>query len=262
MSKETDPLVLINKFFTNENGRDKFNKIIQHGSKYIAYSLLTQNPKANAADAAKWNTLSNLTRDCRKILRLFKSLNEVEKLLTIYKTSVGAGKQITVKQTLTAVNAGGLFFYWLFDNFTYFVRGGMIANDPNYARISMFGWFVAIVASAVQDGITLSESLETESRLRSQLALPASGTVSDTTLKTTTNDSEDQSAARRQLAVLLAARYNLYLNMLKNAGDGLVAARGFDLDTTLFGVAPDEGTLAIAGVVAGVAQCIQVYNSL
>ena len=70
-------LVLVNRVLANEQGRDKFNKVIQYGSKLVAFYLLTADPKSEYG--AKFNKMFAFTRDCRKILRLLKWASEVER---------------------------------------------------------------------------------------------------------------------------------------------------------------------------------------
>jgi len=259
-----DTIVFVNRFFANEQGRDKFNKVIQYGSRYIAYQLLTTDPKNEWG--LRFNKLFAFTRDCRKILRLMKWLNEyekLEKLLASPHTSTSTRNQLLV------LSGVGMASYWFFDNMTYLVKGGMIVDNPNYGKLSMLGWNVGLTCQLIIDTQTLIDNLTRERDLRAALGLPASGLLDVDALREGkvsggsggSVEGEESSRMRAELIGLYNARLNLLLNFVKNGGDWLISANGSWLDRAI-GWQLNDGVVGIAGTISGLATMAQVWRGL
>lgn len=218
--------------------------------------MLTADPKSETG--AKFNKLFAFTRDCRKIIRLLKFLTELEKLEKLL-----AAPQST-QQQLGIVAAIGMFNYWFFDNLTYLVKGGMIKDNPNYAKWSMLGWNVGITCQMILDSQAFVSSLDKERALRQQLGLPATGLLDMEMLQTLPASSianDPNSTSRQELVKLYSARVNLLLNFVKNGGDWLISANPVYLPQ-LIGRPLSDGVTALAGVVSGLAVIAQVYRAV
>jgi len=242
VTPQVDHLAKLNKFFLNEAGRDKFNKIIQYGSRLLAYHLLSADPKSEWGKS--FSALFALTRDCRKIVRLLKFLAEYEKIRNLLQK-----QPTTQKQFVQLVGAAGLAAYWWFDNLVFLSKGKMLTANPEWAKYSMQGWWVGILCGAIIDIQSLHESYKSESELRSQLRLDGSVTPEDSSKKAKLNE-------------LLSARTTLYLNCVKNAGDFLISSNGWDLPKTLLGQNFNDGVVGLAGVISGTAVCTTVWRGI
>ena len=264
-----DTVVLINRFFANEQGRDKFNKVIQYGSRYIAYQLLTADPKSEYG--LKFNKLFAFTRDCRKILRLFKWLNEYDKLTTLLSSP---STPHSTRQQLLVLSAVGMSAYWFFDNLTYLVKGGMLKDNPQYAKLSMLGWNVGLTCSMIIDTQTLIDNLQRERDLRAALGLPPTGLLDVDALRegvkaggvgvagsSSSAEGSEDGRMRQELVGLYNVRLNLLLNFIKNGGDWLISANGSWLDRVL-GYQLNDGIVGIAGTVSGLATMTQIWRGL
>ena len=262
---QQDTIVLVNRFFANEQGRDKFNKVIQYGSRYLAYQLLTADPKSEWG--LRFNKMFAFTRDCRKILRLMKWLNEYEKL---EKLLANPATQSSSRQQLLVLAAVGMSAYWLFDNATYLVKGGMLQDNPNYARLSMLGWNVGLTCQLILDTQTLLDNLQRERDLRTALGLPATGLLDVDALREGkaggsssggSAEGEEAGRMRQELVGLYSARLNLMLGFVKNGGDWLISANGSWLDRAV-GRTLNDGVVGIAGTISGLATMAQVWRGL
>lgn len=235
-----DNLAKLNKFFLNEAGRDKFNKVIQYGSRFLMYHLLTSDPKSEYGLAFK--SLFGLTRDCRKIVRLFKFLSEYEKIQVLLS------KPTSQKQIIQIIGASGLSAYWFYDNLLWLAKGGMLKADENWSKLSMLGWWIGIVTSVIMDVQTLQESYESETKLRSKFD--------------STTDYADRINTQIQIDSLLSTRTNLYLNFVKNTGDFLISSNGWNLTKNVMGDNLNDGIVGLAGVISGSAVCASVWRGI
>lgn len=100
-----DTLGYLVKFFGNEQGRDKFNKIVQYGARLIAHELKIRDSKDPLVP--RFTGLFQHTRDTRKLLRWFKQFAELQKIQLLLK------QQPSTKQNLQILGALGLFLYWV-----------------------------------------------------------------------------------------------------------------------------------------------------
>ena len=215
------------------------------------------------------------TRDCRKILRLFKWLGEYEKLERLLSSPSSAKQQLAVLSTL------GMAAYWFFDNLTYLVKGGLIADNPSYARLSMLGWNVGITGALIADAQLLMDNMERERALRAALGLPEVGLLDIDALRegralitgqpqpqplqqsvAVGVEGEEAARMRREIVSLYSARLNLLLSFIKNGGDWLISANGSGLIENVIGYSLNDGVMGIAGTVSGLAVMAQVWRGL
>ena len=201
-----------------------------------------------------------LTRDCRKILRLFKWVGEYEKLERLLASPSSHRQQVQVLGTI------GMACYWFFDNVTYLSKGGMVADHPMYARLSMAGWNVGISCALLMDTQTLLDNLEREKALRTALGLPQGGLLDVEALREGKAEGggsgEEAARMRKELVGLYSARLNLLLSFIKNAGDWLISANGSGLVENVLGYQLNDGIMGIAGTASGLAVIAQVWRGL
>ena len=200
------------------------------------------------------------TRDCRKILRLFKWLGEWEKLEKLLASPS------TTRQQLQILGTVGMSAYWFFDNLTYLVKGAFIADNPLYAKLSMLGWNVGITCTLIIDTQLMMDNLEREKVLRSALGLPAGGLLDVEALREGKVEGggvgEEAVRMRRELAGLYSARQMLLLSFVKNGGDWLISANGSGMVENALGFQLNDGVMGIAGTVSGLAVMTQVWMGL
>jgi hypothetical protein len=232
-----DSVVVFNKFFANEQGRDKFNKVLQYASRLLAIELAQRDPKSDWAK--RMGTLFAFTRDSRKLFALFKWVVEYDKLRKLMK-----GPQNT-QTSLQIVSALGMLAYWYFDNMIFLVKANVIQNSPKYAKLSMLGWLVALSVAVIFDTQTLADNFSKESRLRSQYGV-----------------SSDKNAENPEIEKLHRDRLNLYLNFIKNGSDILIAANGGEVLQTVLGRSSSDRTIAAAGTISGFIALYQVFKTI
>lgn len=231
------------KFFGSEQGRDKFNKVLQYSARFLAWHLLTHDPKSEWGK--RWKGLFAYTRDARKLVRLFKTLNEYQKIQILVK------QDPSVKQAIQLVGATGLAFYWGFDNLIYFAKADFVPKDrvETWGKLSNFGWWVGISSAIIIDVWALKDSFTKEDKLKSQLQAA----------KSTPDKSEDADKLNKELNSLYAARTTLYLNFPKNFGDWLISANGWNLPANVLGSNFNDGVIGLAGITSG---SIVVYSEI
>jgi len=231
-----DGVSKFNKFFANEQGRDKFNKILQYGSRFLMYHyLIKEGPKSESSKS--WGKMFALVRDSRKILRLFKFVSEYEKIAKILNN-----RPVSNKQLLQIIGAVGLSAYWFFDNLVFLAKGDRLKNNSEWSKYSMFGWFIGILAQLIIDSQAIIESLEREQKAKKSLT----GTELTKVINTEQN-----------------LRVNLYkYSFPKNIPDLIISANGFNLPQKLVGTNFSDGFIGILGVISGSTVCCQVWNSI
>lgn len=94
--------------FNQTEGRDKFCKMIQYGSRIIKYNAEGNNETIHNSFNALFSNMSN----ARKLFRLFKYFNEWVKAKQIMKDE----KMPQFDKILSLATRLAFAFYWWFDN--------------------------------------------------------------------------------------------------------------------------------------------------
>jgi hypothetical protein len=102
------------------NGRDKFSKALQHGSKLSHYFLQSSNTEI----AGKLHRFSIGVGQSRKVDRLLKTTVEIQKILDAMKNS----KNDTIIKYLTILSAAMYGVYWFHDNCVFLGKLKVLSN--------------------------------------------------------------------------------------------------------------------------------------
>lgn len=90
-------------------------KAVQYGSRLLMYHFLKQDNKNEFG--LRMQGLANIMGSARKLGRLFKTLNEYQKLLNALDSDSPA-----YKQALEVFNKFMMGWYWFFDNIGWFCK--------------------------------------------------------------------------------------------------------------------------------------------
>jgi hypothetical protein len=218
------------KFFSNEQGRDKFNKFVQYYARYMMARNLQADPKSEVG--LKYKALFALFRDARKLDRLFKGAYEYDKLVDILKNPD------PVQKYVGALGRVGFAAYWTFDNLAYLSTTKFVQPREEFAKYSFYGWWVGLACNLVLDSITLNKSFAEETKIKNERdAKNRAGTP------------DPPAAVRAKLDAIAAKRFDLYLNFPKNLGDLLVAGNGAKFHEKLLGYSFGDQTVGVAGMI-------------
>jgi len=242
-AQKLDTLGYAVKFFASEQGRDKFNKVVQYAARLFAWHLLNADPKSEWGK--RWKGLFAYTRDARKLVRIFKTLNEYQKIQAL------VGQDPSLKQGIQLIGALGLSFYWAFDNLIYLAKADFLAKDrvEIWGKLSNFGWWTGITSAVIIDVWALTDNFAKEEKIKKQLQAA----------KSTPDKSEDADKLSKELKSLYAARSTLYLNFPKNFGDWLISANGWNLPANTLGSNFNDGVIGLAGITSG---SIVIYSEI
>jgi len=246
-----DNLALFVKFFNNENGRDKFYKVIQYGARFLMWYCQQQDAKSEWAK--RWKSLFIYMRDGRKLARFFKTAVEIQKIQVLLK------QQPSLKQTAAVLSAAGLGMYWFFDNLVWLANSKFIDDKKKdqWNKLGAFGWWIGIVFAIVNDTISLQENFAKEEKLKKSLTvLRSSATVADQSVQ------DEIAKQQKELATVYNQRSTLYLNYPKNIGDLCPASNGWNLTSMVLGSNFNDGVVGIGGLVSGSIVCYNVYKGL
>jgi len=216
----------------DEQGRDKFNKLVQFFSRYMSFKLLTADPKSPLG--AQFKALFELIRDGRKMAFMFKAGEEWLKIQPLLKAKM-EGQQI-----LKLCGLAGMMVYWTYDNLDWLSKTKLIEKNPNYLYWSSLGWCIGNGANLILDTIQLKDNLKKEEKLMSV----------------------NTSQAETELANLRKARTAILLRYPKNLGDLTVAAHNCGFPQKLLGKTLDDGTIGLAGMVAALAVLYDIWSRL
>eukprot|EP00744_Colponema_vietnamica_P002357 GILI01003713.1.p1 GENE.GILI01003713.1~~GILI01003713.1.p1 ORF type:complete len:275 (+),score=90.58 GILI01003713.1:78-827(+) len=223
------------KFFNQYEGRDKLSKVFQYGSRFLAYALLTKNPDL----AKRFAALFVGMRDARKLFRLFKSVNEYQKL-----SQVLGQKTDGVNKALAVINRLAFLSYWIWDNLGMLSTIKFLRYQPApLNKMASLSWLIGLVTQILMDLLALAENLERESRLTSQ---------------SSTKSAEE---LHEELKKLRAKRSDLYLSLVKCLGDCITASNGVELPKMLVGRQFSDGAVGLGGLTSAVLTCYQLWPS-
>jgi hypothetical protein len=205
-------------------GRDKFTKAIQYGSRILAWHFAGKDPNMEK----RFKNLFILARDSRKIFRLFKSINEVQQLRDkIYKDLNTSNCKTGV--CIDIIARLGFFFYWIFDNLQILTNIKFINGDPaKLLKLASWGWFVGLVAGISRHLYDLCGMLEKKKK-----------------------DPEDKKLDFMILKTIV--------DITGKLGDLITASNGIGLPHKLFGRNFSDGLIGIGGFWASLVSLWNLY---
>ena len=236
MSSKSISLDRTIKWINKTEGRDKFCKAIQYACRFLKYHA---EQKGDKDMALKLNGLFSGMRDARKLFRLFKSINEYQKLLEILKK----GSADPLELTCNVITRLGFLLYWFFDNISILSTIKVLKRDPKqFGKYGMTFWFIALVSTLV---LTLRDLYKTHAALnyfKSQSEL----------------SSEEQDSAAR-VRDYSKKRYELLLNLIKTLGDIIPAGQGSEILPKI-GLSFTDSTVGLGGLVSAIITSYQLYD--
>eukprot|EP00698_Gefionella_okellyi_P002883 TRINITY_DN12748_c0_g1_i1.p1 TRINITY_DN12748_c0_g1~~TRINITY_DN12748_c0_g1_i1.p1 ORF type:complete len:245 (-),score=33.18 TRINITY_DN12748_c0_g1_i1:176-874(-) len=150
MATTLKELERLTQFLSKTDGRDKIYRTLQYGCRLVGHVLAGGMKVSPDSLSAKLTKVSSALSDGRKLLRLFKWLNDVLKLSQIYSSAEPMHMQI--------LNVGKSVFnllYYLVDNTQWLGKVGLIQVDN--ARLSKHSgrfWMISLILAIIIDMIT------------------------------------------------------------------------------------------------------------
>jgi peroxin-11B len=153
-------------FSNKTEARDKFTKAIQYSAKIIAWSISNYNKSL----FKRFNEVYLMTRDSRKIFRLFRSVQEIKTINDKIKDLLSKSDKFTVLCDI--FSRIGYLIHWIYDNF-FILAHVKIINSQHlnyYSYIAHMGWLVGILWDLLKSLyelliISIKEDFEKKSRI-------------------------------------------------------------------------------------------------
>ncbi len=128
------------KWIDKTEGRDKMCKAIQYLCRLLKHSTKDSNKELSQ----RFHGLFVGMSQARKLFRLFKSVNEYQKIVNLLKSPtmdpVNLGLSVAVRL--------GFLAFWVFDNLAILCTIKFLKSDPKgFAKKGAIFWLVALVLS-------------------------------------------------------------------------------------------------------------------
>lgn len=218
-------------FSNKTDGRDKFCKILQYGSRML--KALSTDPQV----IERLNGIFMASRDARKMFRLWKFVHECQ---TITKTLTDVGLDMP-EMILQILTRSTYFFYWIFDNLQYLSQIKFLKLDPiPLGKKSNMAWFIAVIFTLISLIRNLSMNYTKETKIRHS---------ADPNLQTT----------KQSLDILKKKRTEIIMNLVKNFGDFIPSAAFAEVPNRLFNKKIPEAWIGFGGLVAGLIASYQAW---
>ncbi|KAL8000387.1 putative peroxisomal biogenesis factor 11 [Plasmopara halstedii] len=142
-------------------GRDKLSKILQYGSRALAFYILSADPKSDVGQ--RLHALYQVMQQSRKAFRLGKSITYYKKLQIL-----SCNKSLNETQRyLQFVQNFGMLGYFLTDNVAFASKAKVLRFDANeVARRGGIMWFTANIAGFYNALDSLNADMEKEKCVR------------------------------------------------------------------------------------------------
>jgi hypothetical protein len=220
-------------FSNRTESRDKFTKALQYGSKLLAWAYMYKNRLYHK----RFNDLYILTRDSRKVFKLFRTLQETKNILDKVKDLLWKKDKVPI--VLEILSRLGFMIYWIFDNLVIMNRLKLIrSDDVNFLSYwSHFGWVIAIFWSLLKNVYELISILRNPNYTRQ-------------------DHLGNETKIDRKGEII-----NHLINILGNLGDMLPAASGISLPERFVGYQLSDGIVAVGGLISALIQIRELWNS-
>lgn len=221
-------------------GRDKLTKMVQYGSRALAFYLLSADPKSDVGQ--RLHQLYKAMQQSRKAFRLGKSVTYYQKL-----QKLGASKAPEYQKYLQFIQSVGMLGYFLTDNAAFFCKAKVLKLDADeISRRGGIMWFCANLAGFFSAVDGLNADVEKEKCVRDILA--------------SEDDPARVEALQLQLDTLRSGRFKKLLAVLKVVCDLVVSSNtsGVRLAERITGTKLHDG---IIGSVGCVSAAVVLYNT-
>lgn len=223
------------------DGRDKINKLVQYGSRAIAFYILSADPKSDVGK--RFSELYKVSQQSRKMFRLGKSVTFYNKAMQVADNK----SLLPGTKYLQLIQNWGMAGFFVYDNMVFFSKANFIKFDADEAgKRGGVLWFFANVAGFVLALNNLNDDVEKEKCLLDVLK--------------TEEDPVRIQSLKAQLATLRATRFNKFLAVMKVTCDLIVSSNtsGVRLPERIWGKKLHDG---IIGAVGCVSALIVLFNT-
>ena len=180
-------------------------------------------------------------KDSRKLFRLFKSLNEIQKIKNLLIKQPPGTDELDLLLAL-AVRIGFLG-YWFFDNLLILSKVKMINKKPkDFLKPAMFCWWLANTFNILA---SLKKLKAIKREMRAKLGLIR-------------RDPSKAENFKERLAVLKKQRNAKLRALFKSCGDFVTSANGWGLVAKV-GLKVNDGQIGVCGLVSSLIACYEAY---
>lgn len=232
---KADPVQQLAKFLNDSNGRDKLSKFIQYGSRLLMWHYLSADPKS--ATGEKFKGLFAMTRDSRKLIRLFKYINEIATMQDLLKKGGDP-----VDQALNLVSRFGWGQYWFFDNLVYLQKAKVYQTTTDVNYYGMLGWFVALLTGIIVNLRQYAKAADEEAAALAKYRVAKEEKSSEAGV----------AEARKRLTDASNKRIKLLVTIAGSTADLIVASNGIQLPQKVLGHGLNDGVLGFLGCTSAV----------
>ncbi|TDH66088.1 hypothetical protein CCR75_005227 [Bremia lactucae] len=222
-------------------GRDKLSKLLQYGSRALAFYILASDPKSDLGQ--RLHALYKVMQQSRKAFRLGKSITYYQKIQTLSNT-----KNLTETQrSLQILQNLGMLGYFITDNVAFASTAKVLPLDAQkLARYGGILWFGANVAGFFNAVDSLNADVEKEKCVRDIL--------------TTEDDAARIKTLQMELETLQNGRLKKLLVVLKVTCDLVVSSNtgSVRLAERITGTKLHDG---IIGSIGCVSAAVVLYNT-
>jgi peroxin-11B len=206
-------------FSNKTEARDKFTKAIQYSAKIIAWSISNY----NKSYYKRFNEVYLMTRDSRKIFRLFRSVQEIKTINDKIKDLLSKSEKFTILCDI--FSRIGYLIHWIFDNFFILAQVKIINSEHlnYYSYIAHMGWLVGILWDLLKNFYEL--------------------------LIISINDMERKSKL-----------IEILISIVGKIGDLLPASTGVYLPEKLIGFQPNECIVGLGGLTSAIIAMWALWN--
>ena len=125
--------------FNSMEGRDKFCKSIQYLSRVLVVVTKDTSPEV----AKRFGISFKAMADARKMFRLFKSINEVQKIIDMLTKPEAGWDEIDLAANI--LSRLGFVVYWIFDNLFILSKIKFInGNTEKFKKYAQTFWWIGI----------------------------------------------------------------------------------------------------------------------
>ena len=191
--------------------------------------------------AARFRALFVGMRDARKLFRLFKSLNELEKLQALLTKTPANMDEIDL--ILSVATRIGFFGYWLFDNLQILAQVKMINRQPSeFMKPAMFFWWLGNVFNLIS-ALKKLKAIAKEVGFKRELIA---------------KDPAKRDEFKARLEMLREQKSAAVRLLIKSCGDLVTSSAGWGL-TGKLGIKVNDGHIGFSGLISAVIATYEAF---